>query len=372
MKTICGIVVLLCLFTIPCAAEDVAPLYEEQLIASGAEDLFDQLPRETQVLLEKLGVTNLSQGSMDNLTVDKMLSGIGKLVSSSASGPIGAGALVLGVVFLCALLDGVKDTASGSQSTLFGVAAVLACCSAMVSPLIACVGRVVEAAESTSVFMTSFVPVYAGVLVTSGHAATALSFQSVLLLATELISYLVRAVILPLLIVSFAMGMTGAVTDGFRLDAVSGFVQKNTTWMLTALMTLLMGFLSMQHLTTGAADTLGNRMLRFSVSSFVPVVGGVLGEAVNTVKGCLGLLKGSIGTFGVLADALIVLPPLVECIWWQIVFGFGQMAADMLGVTSVGRLLKAGSALVKTLIAVLMCFSLFMILAITIVGKAGG
>ncbi len=37
--------------------------------------------------------------------------------------------------------------------------------------------------------MTSYVPVYAGVLLTSGQAATAVSYQSVVLFAAELISY---------------------------------------------------------------------------------------------------------------------------------------------------------------------------------------
>lgn len=369
IKIICMCVFLLLLFTVSCAAESTEELYNEQLEASGAENLLDELPQETRELLDKLGVTDLSENGPSDLTADEILPLLWEMAASSASGPIGAGAVVLGVILLCALMEGLKHTADGSQNTLFGTVSVLACCGAVVTPLIGCVERVLDASESTSVLMTSFVPVYAGVLATSGQATAAFSFQSVLFLATELISYLVGNVILPLLIVSFALGLTGAVSDGLRLDTVSGFVQKNTTWILTALMTFFIGFLSMQNLTAGAADTLGGRMLRFSVASFVPVVGGALGEAVGTVRGCLGLLKGTLGAFGILANALIVLPVLFECIWWLLVFGVGQMAADAFGIGAVSRILKVGSSLVKTLIAVLACFSLFMILAITIVSK---
>lgn len=372
MKKMIIMLILSCLLTIPCAAAEQQDIYEEQLEASGVEELTDTLPPETQALLEKLGVTDFAEHGALSMTMEDWLPYLWDMIGSSSSGPVAAGAVIIGVILLCALMDGFRHTADPASGTLFSAVSVLACCAALIVPLIGCVERVMDAADSTSVFMTSFTPVYAGILATSGQGTAAFSFQSVLFVVTELVSYLVSHVILPLLIIAFAMGLVGSVGDGLRLDRVSGFIQKNTTWLLGGMMTVFIGFLSMQNLAAGAADTLGNRMLRFSVASFVPVVGGALGEAVGTVKGCLGLLKGTVGTFGIVADALIVLPVLFECVWWLLILGFGQMAADVFGISGVSRVLNLGVGLIKTLIAVLACFSLFMILAITIVSKAGG
>ena len=55
-------------------------------------------------------------------------------------------------------------------------------------------------------------------------------------------------------------------------------------------------------------DVTTNRTLRFVVSSFVPVVGSALGEALSTVQGCIKVLKGGVGAFGVLAVVLCSCP----------------------------------------------------------------
>ena len=213
MKKFVMVLLLLCLLTIPCAAEEYDEFYEEQLEASGAEELTDVLPPETQELLDKLGITDFSENSALYMSVEDWLPHLWELVGSSSSGPIAAGAVVIGVILLCALAEGFRQTADGASGTLFSSVSVLACCAALVVPLIGCIERVMDAADSTSVFMTSFTPVYAGILATSGHGTAAFSFQSVLFVVTELISYRVSNVILPLLIIAFAMGLVGSVGD---------------------------------------------------------------------------------------------------------------------------------------------------------------
>ncbi len=362
------------LLVLPCAAKtDADELYTQQLEASGAEDLFDKLPDTTKDWLYSMGVTDLSEHSTATIDVESMVQSLWNMLSQTATSPMAAGSVMIGVILLCAWIEGLRETADGSQAALFGTVGVLTCSATVVSPIVGCLDRVVQASDSASVFMTSFVPVYAGVLATSGQWSAAASFQTVLLLASEGLSYLLSRVIIPFLIVSFALGMVGAVSESrLQLHAISEFLQKNTTWILGALMTLFIGFLSMQNLTAAATDSLSNKMLSFSISSFVPVVGGALSEAVGTVKGCLGLLKGTIGAFGVLADVLIVLPVFLECVWWQIWLCVAKMVADMFGISSVGTVLKVSGHLIKTLMAVLACFALLMVLAITVVSKTGG
>ncbi len=64
-------------------------------------------------------------------------------------------------------------------------------------------------------------------------------------------------------------------------------------------------------------DVTTNPTLRFVISSFVPVVGSALGEALSTVQGCIKVLKGGVGAFGVLAVVFMFLPILIECLLWQ-------------------------------------------------------
>lgn len=220
--------------------------------------------------------------------------------------------------------------------------------------------------------MGSFVPVYAGILVTAGHAVTAASYQTVVLFAAELITLLATHLLVPLLTVSLALGMAGSLDTGLRLDSLSSAINKGAAWLLGITTTLFVGLLTLQGIVGGAADTLSSRALRFSLSSMVPVVGGSLSEAFSAVKGCLGLLKSTVGGFGMLATALIVLPPLLQCAVWSLGLALCTAAAELFGLGQISALLRSAQAVVKTLIAVLAACSLFMIVATAVVTAAGG
>ena len=115
-----------------------------------------------------------------------------------------------------------------------------------------------------------------------------------------------------------------------------------------------------------------SRAVKFSLGAFVPVVGSALGEALNSVRGCLTLLKSTLGAFGILSTALIVLPPLLECVLWLISLNFCVMAAETFSLDTVASLFKTAQGVLKTLIGVLAACSMFMIIATAIVTVAGG
>ena len=156
------------------------------------------------------------------------------------------------------------------------------------------------------------------------------------------------------------------------MDTLGSAINKGAASLLGITTTLFVGLLTLQGIVGGAADTLSSRALRFSLSSMVPVVGGSLSEAFSAVKGCLGLLKSTVGGFGMLATALIVLPPLLQCAVWSLGLALCTAAAELFGLGQISALLRSAQAVVKTLIAVLAACSLFMIVATAVVTAAGG
>ncbi len=377
LRSLLLMIMLTMVMCLPAGAEGGAAewdeLYQEQAEASGAGDLPDNLPEETRQLLDQLGITSIDAEGFSSLEPQGVWKALAELTGQEASGPLRSVGVVLGVVLLCALMEGMKQTLRDpSASPVFQVVCVLAACAALLVPLSSCVQAVCRAAESTSVFMGSFVPVYAGILVTAGHAVTAASYQTVVLFAAELITLLATHLLVPLLTVSLTLGMAGSLDTGLRLDSLSSAINKGAAWLLGITTTLFVGLLTLQGIVGGAADTLSSRALRFSLSSMVPVVGGSLSEAFSAVKGCLGLLKSTVGGFGMLATALIVLPPLLQCAVWSLGLALCTAAAELFGLGQISALLRSAQAVVKTLIAVLAACSLFMIVATAVVTAAGG
>lgn len=352
---------------------DADELFQQQYEASGAEALFDELPEETRQLLDRLGIRSADMEGLNALQPDGVWNGLLQLFSEQTGSVIKTGGMVLGIVLLCALAEGMKQTVKEpALAEVFGVIGSLAACGAVMLPVANCIVGVCRAAESASVFMLSYVPVYAGVLAATGQVTLAASYNTVVLFAAELISMLVIHVVLPMLTISLAFGVTGSVTSGVRLDGAGSLLNKSAVWMLGIVTTLFVGLLSLQGIVGSAADTLGGKAIRLSLSSFVPVVGGALSEAFGTVQGCLRLLKSTLGVFGVAATGLIVLPPLLRCAGWILCLSLCGMAAEMFELGPLAALLKNAQGVVKTLVGVLSACALFLIIATTIVTMAGG
>lgn len=354
------------------AGDNTEQLYAEQWAASGAEDLWDDLPQETQELLTRWGISDFSNVNLTDFAPQNVLNGLWSLVADQSSGPLAACGLVIGIVLLCALMEGMRQSAGESQAAhIFSLIGAVASYAAVLVPLAACIHRVCEAVESTSVFMLSYVPVYSGVMLASGQAVSAASYQTIVLFVAELLTMLINKVVVPCLIISLGLGLAGSVSPDLKLNAAGGLFSKAAVWLLTITSSVFVGLLSIQGIVGAAADSLAGRAIRFSIASFVPVVGGALSEAFNSVKGCLSLLRSTLGGVGILVTALIILPPLLECILWAFCLSLCSMAADMFSLSSLGGLLRSAQTVVKTLIGVLATCSLFMIIATTIVTMAG-
>lgn len=366
-------IVLLVLCTVSARAQTLDELYREQLEASGGEELLQALPEETQDLLRRLRIDTLEADSFAELDVDSLLDELWALCKRAAATPLAACGTVLGILLVYAWADGMRQTLRTEEvSSAFGAICALAACGTVMLPIAGQLERVCEAMESVSVFMTSFVPVYAGILVSGGQASAAVSFQSMVLYAAELMSWAAGSLIVPLLSISLALGLTGSLTPELKLGRVGAMTGKAATWLLTLGMVLFTGVLSIQTLATGAADKLSDRALRFSIAHFVPVVGGSISEAFSTIRGCLHLLRSTMGCFGIAATLIIILPPLLSCVLWNVLLSIGEMASDLFGLQSFSELLKTAHGITRCLVGVLCVSGLLLTVSLTVVSIAAG
>lgn len=372
MKRLLIGLLLLLLLCLPAAAEEN---YDALLHASGAEALPQQLPGDVQELLDGLPGEPLQPETYTGLSFSRVAEQLLALLTAQKSAPLQALLALTAVVVLAAMGSGLEGmTAEPALRQTYHTVSVLASCGLLLTPFVSLLSTVRQTVESVSVFMLSFVPVYGAILAAGGSAAAAVSYQTTLLAAAELLVQLCRTALLPVLSVSLAMGCTGAVADGFCLESFSAALHKAVLWVLSLLATVFSGVLSVQQMVAAAGDTLGRRAMKFSISSFVPVVGGALSEAYTTVLGCAGLLRSTVGCFGVVATVLTVLPPLVACLAWSICLQLAGSAAALFRLAALEKLCRTVVGSVRVLIAVLAVFALLMIVSTSVIvftGKAG-
>ena len=258
------------------------------------------------------------------------------------------------------------------MSDTFRMVGLLAVGMALLVPLSDCLRGAIEAVNGAWVFMGSFVPVYAAVLGTSGHLSSALSYQTVVLFVAEGMTLLMQQWITPVLGVSLGLGSVGSVSSEWKLDAISGFLNKTCAWLVGRCCTIFVGLLSLQSLAGSSADGVAIRAVRFSVVNLVPVIGSSIGEAFGTIQNCVKVLRTTLGAFGILATAALILPSLLACGWWILLLGLCASASDVLGFSALSRMLRTSAGVMRTMTAVLICCGLFLVIATTVVTLAGG
>ncbi len=372
-KILAVMTVLFCLLSLSVSAEsDTEELYRQQLDASGVTDLPTKLPQDVQELLAQMEWDSFDSDSYTDLDFYEILTALTTLLGAQSSGPLQALGTLLGVVLMGGLLTGLEGVSASAplRQTFHGLA-VAGAGAALLVPLSGLLNTVKQTVEQVTVFLTAYAPVYAAVVATGGHPTGAVSYQATLLGASQLLAWAVQGAVFPVLTVSLAFGCAGSVAEGFRLDTLSGFLHKGVLWFLGLFSTLYSGLMSVQQLAASAGDTLGGRVIRFSLSSFVPVVGGLLSEAYTTVRGCGDLMRTTVGCFGMLAVALVILPPLCSCICWNVSLHLAAAGAGLFRLTPVERLCQTAAGAVRVLIALLAVFALLMVVSTVVVITAG-
>ncbi len=232
VKKIAGcLLVLLCLCLLmppglrASAEEDIASAAEQidkQLEASGAKELFDDVPEEAKDQLEKSGIDNVDPDSILGMGIGDFFSNLWETVKSELLTPVKLLATLMAIILLCALLSAFRTTMEQRGVTkVFSVVSSLCICGVMVAPVSDCILRCAQLIEDCSNFILSFIPVFTTAMTVSGKPASSLLYNTFLFSAVQVIAQIASAFLVPLLAIYLAFCMVGSVSDYIKIDGIA-------------------------------------------------------------------------------------------------------------------------------------------------------
>ena len=349
--------------------ESSMQIYEEQLRASGADELYHTLSEDTQAMLFELGITDLSFGSLLRLTPSAFFEVMVQQVWTILSRPLRTLAIVLGLLILWSLVSSMDLGNKTLTSIMSGVLAI-GIALAVAIPILDCVTEASEAIYASSGYIMTSMPVLTTVMVAGGQPVTAGTSQLILMAACQVTSAIASSFLLPLVGIHLALSITGAFTPALNLSATAGCVKSVMSWTLGILVTAFVALLTLQGLVAQSADTVALKAGKFVVGSLVPVVGSALSDALSSVQGCVQLLKTSIGAFGVFAVSLTILPVFLKVLAWKLTMSAATALAGFFD-NPVGKLFGAIGDAVSLVISMLLCFGLLLIVSTTVLLMMG-
>lgn len=155
--------------------------------------------------------------------------------------------------------------------------------------------------ENLTVFTRILIPVMTTAAAASGSLTGAASRQMVTLFCSNLLLTLMEGVLLPLVYLYVAACAGALATGNAGIRAVADFIRWGVQTALTWLLLLFTVYLGLSGVISGTADRAAVKVARFAISGMVPVVGGILSDATESVLAGAEILRNAIGVFGTLA-----------------------------------------------------------------------
>lgn len=226
-----------------------------------------------------------------------------------------------------------------------------------------------ESIQNLVGFMNILIPLLITLMVTTGSIASASMLQPILLFIITLIGNFIKDVIIPIVLVSTALGIVSKISDRLQIDKLSKFFKSSVVWVLGVVLTLFVGIVSLEGTLSSSVDGITAKTTKAAVSSFIPVVGKILGDAVDTVIGCSSILKNSLGIVGVVVIIAICIKPIIKLVILMTMYYLGASLCQPIADGKIIKLLDQMGDTFKLLLGILCSVSVMLIIGVTLVVK---
>jgi len=171
-----------------------------------------------------------------------------------------------------------------------------------------------EVVDTMVTFMQALTPVLLTLLVAVGGLASAAIFSPVILATLSIFGTLIKDIVLPLLFFVAILGIVGNLSEQFKVSNLANLLKTVAMGLMGLFSTIFLGVLAIQGVAGAVGDSVTFRTAKFSVDAFVPVVGGMLSDALEAVISSSLLLKNAVGIAGMAVIGTVMVIPLLKII----------------------------------------------------------
>ncbi len=344
---------------------------QEQQEEFGIQDFLKNSKEYTGEFFEDMDMgevlSDAIKGEVDNATIGKrILNFLGSEVITSIKA-IGS---ILVIIVIHSILKSVSESLEneGIAKLIYYVQYIL-----IITIILANFSDIVKMVQDTTTnlvaFMNMLVPLLVTLMISTGSIATSGMIEPIILFMINFIGNMIQDIILPFLMFFTALVILSKLSDQIKIDKLAKFFKSGIVWFLGVVLTVFVGVVSLEGTMSSSVDGITAKTTKAVVSSAIPVVGKILGDAVDSVLGCGVILKNAVGLVGVIAILGICIVPIIKLATltfaYKLLAGVIQPIAD----SKVTNLLEQIGDIFKIFLAILTSISFMIIIGTTLVLK---
>ena len=305
------------------------------------------------------------KGKVDNSTLlKKILNLLGKEVVENVKA-IGS---ILAIIVIHSILKSISESIEndGIAKLIYYVQYIL-----IVTIIMSNFSDIVELVQDTTSnlvgFMNMLVPLLISLMLYTGSITTSTLIEPIILFMINFIGNLIQNVIIPFVLILTSLVIISKISDRVQIDKLSKFLKSGIIWFLGIVLTIFVGVVSLEGTISSSVDGITAKTAKTVVSSAIPVVGKILGDAVDTVLGCGIILKNAVGLVGVIVIIGICIMPIFKL---AVLSTFYKLLATLVQPVADGKivnLLEQIGDIFKIFLGALSAISVMLIIGTTLV-----
>ena len=218
-------------------------------------------------------------------------------------------------------------------------------------------------------FMNLLIPILITLMITTGSIVSAGLLQPILLFLITFMGNFITGIIIPLILVSTSLGIVSNISSKIQISKLASFFKSGSIWILGIILTIFVGLVSIEGTLSSSVDGITAKTAKAAVTSFIPVVGKILGDAVDTVIGCSSILKNATGIVGIIILLGIAIIPIIKLVFLMVIYYLGSAVCQPIADEKIIKLLEQMGDTFKVLLGVMCSISVMFIIGTTLVIK---
>lgn len=161
-----------------------------------------------------------------------------------------------------------------------------------------------------------------------------------------------------------AFSLASASTGEEVLKKGKEMLKSAISWSLKTILTVFTTYMSITGVVSGTTDAAALKAMKVTISTVVPVVGGILSDASESVLVSAALMKNAAGIYGIFAVLSLALGPFLRIGIHYLLLKTSSLVCGMFGSKAAVSVIEDFSTALGLLLAVTGCMCMLLLIAV--------
>lgn len=307
------------------------------------------------------------KGEVDNSTLlKKILNILGKEVTTNIKSLVS----ILAIILIHSILKSISESLENNNiSKLIYYVQYILIVTVIMSNFTDIIKLVQDTTGNLIGFMNALVPLLITLMMYTGSITTSSVVEPIILFMINFIGNIIQNLIIPFVLVLTSLVIISKISDKVHIYKLSKFFKSGIVWFLGIVLTVFVGIVSLEGTLSSSVDGITAKTTKAVVSSAIPVVGKILGDAVDTVLGCGIVLKNAVGLVGVVIVIGICIMPILKLFVLSVSYKLLSTVVQPIADEKIIDLLEQIGDIFKIFLGILCAISFMLIIGTTLVLK---